>query len=129
MNKPANWLAERLRALADSAGWSLAELARAAGMSPSQLNDYLNKGRSPGLDVLERFAGAFGLSLSDLLSGAPVAPMPPASKASLIGEIVSILPALDEHELSVALRTVKTIRDRSGGATGSARREQDKKAR
>jgi transcriptional regulator with XRE-family HTH domain len=78
-------------------------------MSPAQLNDYLNRGRSPGLDVLERFAGAFGMSLSDLLSGAPVAPQPPATRATLVGEIVAIVasPTLNDDELRSVLRNLR----------------------
>ena len=49
-------------------GWSKAELGRQMGVSPQYINSYLNENKSPGLDVLERFAQSLGVEAASLIS-------------------------------------------------------------
>ncbi len=43
-------------------GWSRSELARQMGVGRSVVTDYLNRRSRPGLDVVERFFAALGLT-------------------------------------------------------------------
>lgn len=40
-------------------GWSRSDLARAMGVGPQMVTDYLNGRKKPGSDVIERFFAAF----------------------------------------------------------------------
>lgn len=42
------------------------DLARATGLTPQNINSYLNEGRVPSLESLHIFANAFGVSIADL---------------------------------------------------------------
>jgi transcriptional regulator with XRE-family HTH domain len=48
-------------------GWTQADLARKMSMAPTQLSQLLKGESSPGLDMLERIAIAFEISVSALL--------------------------------------------------------------
>ena len=50
-------------------GWNQVDLADRAGIKRSALGNYESGVRSPGLDVLEQLADAFGVSLGDMVNG------------------------------------------------------------
>jgi transcriptional regulator with XRE-family HTH domain len=60
-------LGARVRALRTERGWSLEALAHASGVSRSMLSQIEREQANPTLAVTMRIAGAFGLSLGDLL--------------------------------------------------------------
>lgn len=95
MIKAAESFDNNLRALMKASGMKPADLARATGMSPQQLNGYLNEGRAPSMDVLDRFATAFGVSVADLFkSDQP--PMPRVdSREKIFAELKSFLARIE----------------------------------
>ncbi|HGY10066.1 MAG TPA: XRE family transcriptional regulator [Oceanithermus profundus] len=61
-------LAERFRELRKERGWRLKDVAEATGLSIPYLSD-LERGRTnPSLDTLRTLAGAYGLSVHDLMA-------------------------------------------------------------
>jgi len=60
-------LAENLRVLRLLRGWSQEALAEAAHLDRSYVSGIERAARNVGLDKLERLAGAFGLTVSELL--------------------------------------------------------------
>ncbi len=61
---------DRLRALIKSTGIKAATAAREAGLNESAVRDIL-RGRSlnPGIETLDKIAGAFGITLEELIRG------------------------------------------------------------
>lgn len=62
-------LGERIRALRQAQGWTLAVLASKADASVSYLNDLEHDRSVPSLGKLAAVAEALGLSVTELLSG------------------------------------------------------------
>ncbi len=62
-------LGERIRALRQAQGWTLAVLASKASVSVSYLNDIEHDRSVPSLGKLAAVAAALGLSVTELLSG------------------------------------------------------------
>ncbi len=62
-------LGERVRALRQAQGWTLAVLASKASVSVSYLNDIEHDRSAPSLGKLAAVAAALGLSVTELLSG------------------------------------------------------------
>ena len=62
-------LGERIRALRQAHGWTLAVLASKASVSVSYLNDIEHDRSVPSLGKLAAVAAALGLSATELLSG------------------------------------------------------------
>lgn len=65
-------LQERFRAnvqrMLNSRGWSKADLARRMAVDGPYIHQYMrDEGRSPGMDVIERFASAFEVDPVELL--------------------------------------------------------------
>lgn len=50
-----------------SSGWTLTELARRMGVAQPMVSQYMNGHRSPGFDVVERFAAALECDPHELL--------------------------------------------------------------
>jgi transcriptional regulator with XRE-family HTH domain len=65
----ASQLAARLKNERDRRGWSLAVLARQAGVSAAMISKVERGLASPTAAVLGRLSGAFGVTLSTLLEG------------------------------------------------------------
>lgn len=59
---------ENVNRLLKKLGWTQAELAIRAGVKPPSISQMLNGNHSPTLATLEKIAGAFGLTASQLLS-------------------------------------------------------------
>ena len=59
--------ADRLREVRHSRGMTQAELARQANVTSSYIWRLESGGAAPGIDLLQRLAGALGTTLSDLL--------------------------------------------------------------
>lgn len=59
--------ARRVVSRLEELGWTKAHLARQMDVDPPYLYQYLNGSRSPGLDVIERFAAALQIDAGDLL--------------------------------------------------------------
>jgi len=75
-------LAARLKAERAARGWSLAELAARAGVSKPAISKIERGEVSPTATVLVRLAGAFGLTLAELLVRA-AAPLSRLSRAAV----------------------------------------------
>lgn len=58
-----------IRYMRERRGWNQTELAKRAGLKRSALGNYESGARSPGLDILEQLADAFGVSLGDMVNG------------------------------------------------------------
>lgn len=61
-------LARNLRLLRLVRGWSQERLAEEAGLDRSYVSDIERATRNVSVEILERLAGAFGVSLPELLS-------------------------------------------------------------
>ena len=64
-------LGQRLIAMRRERGLRLADVADAAGISISWLNDMEHDRNTPSLDTLVRLATAFGTTAAELLRGVP----------------------------------------------------------
>ncbi|MCA1712800.1 MAG: helix-turn-helix domain-containing protein [Actinobacteria bacterium] len=62
-------LGERLRSLRQQAGWGLAEMADASGLSVGFVSDAERGRRLPTLDTLDPWCHALGLTVADALAG------------------------------------------------------------
>ena len=64
-------LEDRFRTKVEAAmkfrGWSQSELARQMNVDRQFIFSYLKQGKSPGLDVVERFANAIGVEPGNLI--------------------------------------------------------------
>ena len=60
-------LARNLRHLMKDRGWNQKETARRAGVDQKTISNILNQKKTPGLDVVESIATAFGLNLWHLI--------------------------------------------------------------
>jgi transcriptional regulator with XRE-family HTH domain len=101
----------RVKELRERAGMSQLALAESAGTTSTTISA-IETGRSAASwELLDDVAGALGMPLPALLGDAPVTPRPPATRASLIGEIVGVLPALDENQLRVVLDCAVAARE------------------
>lgn len=68
----AHRLGERIASIAQRQGLSLAALARSTGVPRTTLNRLVSsEGGNPGLETLEKLAGALGVTVSQLLDNAP----------------------------------------------------------
>jgi transcriptional regulator with XRE-family HTH domain len=70
MDDPTSLIAGRLRAEREARGWPLAELARRSGVSKAMISKIEREECSPTASLLGRLSGAFGLTLTTLLSRA-----------------------------------------------------------
>lgn len=61
-------IGERVRIERESRGWSLADLAAHSGVSRAMVHKLEHGGSSPTATLLARLAGAFGLSMSQLIA-------------------------------------------------------------
>jgi len=67
--RASDQLGMRIRFLRSERGWSQEDLALEANINKNYLSDLENGRRNPSLDILERIANAFGISLSELFKG------------------------------------------------------------
>ena len=67
--RASDQLGMRIRFLRNERGWSQEDLALEANINKNYLSDLENGRRNPSLDILERIANAFGISLSELFKG------------------------------------------------------------
>jgi transcriptional regulator with XRE-family HTH domain len=70
MADPTARLAFRIKAEREARGWSLADLAQASGVSRAMISKVERGESSPTAVLLGRLSGAFGLTMSTLLSRA-----------------------------------------------------------
>jgi len=70
VDDPTNLIAERLRAEREARGWPLSELAKRSGVSKAMISKIERGECSPTASLLGRLSGAFGLTLTTLLSRA-----------------------------------------------------------
>jgi transcriptional regulator with XRE-family HTH domain len=70
MDETARRIAERIRAERETRDWSLADLAERSGVSRAMISKIERGEASPTVALLGRLSGAFGLTLSTLLSRA-----------------------------------------------------------
>ena len=70
MDETARRIAERIRAERETRDWSLADLAERSGVSKAMISKIERGEASPTATLLGRLSGAFGLTLSTLLSRA-----------------------------------------------------------
>ena len=67
--RASDQLGMRIRFLRSERGWSQEDLALEANINKNYLSDLENGRRNPSLDILERIANAFEISLSELFKG------------------------------------------------------------
>lgn len=67
--RASDQLGMRIKFLRNERGWSQEDLALEANINKNYLSDLENGRRNPSLDILERIANAFGMSLSELFKG------------------------------------------------------------
>lgn len=60
-------IGERLRRLRVDSGWSQNSVADKLGLAPSTISMYENNQREPELDVLDRIADLYGVSVNDIV--------------------------------------------------------------
>lgn len=60
-------LARNLRYLMGDRGWDQVDLAKKSGVSQKTVSNILNEMKVPGLDTVDKLAGAFGLNLWQLI--------------------------------------------------------------
>jgi transcriptional regulator with XRE-family HTH domain len=70
MDDPTNLIAGRVRAEREARGWPLAELAKRSNVSKAMISKIERGECSPTASLLGRLSGAFGLTLTTLLSRA-----------------------------------------------------------
>jgi transcriptional regulator with XRE-family HTH domain len=70
MDDPTHLIANRLRTEREARGWPLAELAKRSGVSKAMISKIERGECSPTASLLGRLSGAFGLTLTALLSRA-----------------------------------------------------------
>src|SRR5262249_13445552 len=70
MDDPTSLIAARLHAEREARGWPLAELAKRSGVSKAMISKIERGECSPTASLLGRLSGAFGLTLTTLLSRA-----------------------------------------------------------
>lgn len=69
-----------VRAALKELGWTQVQLAEEMGVAPQYVNDYLNHRKSPGLDVLEKFARALDVPADALIAESAIVERMPAAK-------------------------------------------------
>lgn len=67
-------LGMRIKYLRNQLSWSQEDLALEANINKNYICDLENGRRNPSLDILERIASAFNMSLSDLFRGIETIP-------------------------------------------------------
>jgi transcriptional regulator with XRE-family HTH domain len=77
MNKSSSQFVKNLKALIEKSALSAAETARRAQMTPQQFNSYLNEGRAPSFDVIDRIASVFGVPPSRLFQSDEIGQIEP----------------------------------------------------
>jgi transcriptional regulator with XRE-family HTH domain len=70
IDDPTSLIAGRLRAEREGRGWALSELAKRSGVSKAMISKIERRESSPTATILGRLSGAFGLTLTALLSRA-----------------------------------------------------------
>lgn len=97
----AGLLADRLWEWRQAAGWSQAETARQAGVSPTSVN-HLETGQieRPRLDTVRKLARAFGISVGEFMAGERVSD-PLGGASSQLLEQVRALSASERRHLAL----------------------------
>lgn len=72
--KAQEQLGMRIKYLRKQLGWSQEDLALEANINKNYICDLENGRRNPSLDILERIATAFNVSLSELFRGIETIP-------------------------------------------------------
>lgn len=72
--KATDQLGMRIKFLRSERKWSQEDLALEAGINKNYISDLENGRRNPSLDILERIAIAFSISLSELFKGVETIP-------------------------------------------------------
>ena len=72
--KAQEQLGMRIKFLRKERGWSQEDLALEANVNKNYICDLENGRRNPSLDILERIAVAFNISLSELFRGIETIP-------------------------------------------------------
>jgi len=66
--------AQYLRAAMDERGWNQADLARASGLSPKSVSEYISKGVIPRADRIKALARGMGVPEDEVRKAADMAP-------------------------------------------------------
>ena len=106
MPKSREVLLKNIASLLHKAKWNAADLARASGMSPQQLNGYINEDRAPSLDVCDRISGAFGITTASLLDDKTPRPDP---YAKIPHDILEILAQFDQRDYPVVAVSLESL--------------------
>jgi transcriptional regulator with XRE-family HTH domain len=105
LSKPAQPLVKTIRSELAKRGWSQEVLGQKVGVSRAQVAQWLrenSKPVTPGKDYLEKIAGAFGMTVSQLI-GEESAPPWADPRLVLLGEALTLLAGMNEDELRDAV--------------------------
>ena len=72
--KAQEQLGMRIRFLRQQRRWSQEDLALIANINKNYISDLENGRRNPSLEILERIASTFGISLAELFKGVETIP-------------------------------------------------------
>lgn len=108
MSNAANSFKINVSTLLNRAGWSQSELARRMKMAQSAVNRYLRGENIPGIDVVERFAEVFGVTVSELLSSSAI-PSPRIERTDVPAEIQKAIEEGIKRGLEQANRTSPSL--------------------
>ena len=72
--KAQEQLGMRIRFLRQQLRWSQEDLASNANINKNYISDLENGRRNPSLEILERIASTFGISLAELFKGVETIP-------------------------------------------------------
>lgn len=72
VSEPTTELGARLRELRTEAGWTQSQMAELMNTGANRISDWETGRYEPSLPVLKRFAGAFGVTIAELMEDSPV---------------------------------------------------------
>ncbi|NBC32198.1 MAG: helix-turn-helix domain-containing protein [Alphaproteobacteria bacterium] len=103
---------ERCEARREQLGLSQAEVARRAGLDPTQLNHYVRGRHDPPLHGIVRICRVLDLTPGQLLGTEPMPLLPDRDhpRAARLEELQHEARLLDDEQLAVAVRLLRALR-------------------
>ncbi len=106
-NDLVNFISQEL----EERGWSMRELARRAGLSPTTISDVINGSARPGLEFYRGVSRAFQVPLDDVLRIAKVLPSLPPETARTV-EANRLFAQLTDEEQEILLAQLRGLVER-----------------
>jgi len=96
------WLLQEM----NKRGWSHADMARAAGMSPGGVTNIINRVRQPSTETCRKLAKALNVSPETVLQAAGILPRR-TIKSVLVDQAATLLEQLDEDDQEHIVRMIE----------------------